>query len=284
MMRLFQAEAEKAGMLGLSVKAEKGESEADIAGKVYQEMALSPDFRREGAAPKNFRELIDSAGKAAKKKFGAVIFIDDADRMRNAGRAIASIESALKAAWGRRKVGFAVSSTSGFAGHPEIVKDIALGPFAEFEAREMVEHALKKGPPKMGEECLQSILSDSGGNPRLIKTVCYIIYDKLRENEKIISKGHYLAYLPQIMSSLSREWFGRLYRDIPPGERAILHILAKEETGMHVSDIAKKARKKLGPVTALTKRLLDRGQITRIGRGKYRIFSKLYMRYVSQRE
>ncbi|MFH0885098.1 MAG: winged helix-turn-helix domain-containing protein [Candidatus Micrarchaeota archaeon] len=283
-IRLFQAEAEKAGMLAPSVKAEKGEDEKDLAGKAYQEMALSPEFRREGKSPGNFRELAEAAEKAGRKKFGAVIFIDDIDQMRNEDKAIASLQGALKAGWGKRKVAFVVSSTSEITVQSEIMREVALGPFAELEAREMIEHALKKGPPKMGEECLQSILADSGGNPRLLKTVCYSIYERLRENEKVISKGHYLAYLPQIMSSLSRDWFGRLYRDIPQGERAILRILTKDEEGMHVSDIAKKAGKPLGPITALTKRLLDRGQIVRIGRGKYRIFSKLYMRYVSQRE
>jgi hypothetical protein len=283
-IRLFQAEAEKAGMLAPSVRAEKGEDEGDIAGKAYSEMALSPDFRREGTPPRNFRELIESAERAGRKKFGALIFIDDIDQMRNAGKAIAALQGALKAGWGKRRVAFAVTSTREIGAESEVMREIALKPFAEIETRELLERALKKGPPKMGEECLQSILADSGGNPRLLKTVCYSIYEKLRDNEKVISKGHYLAYLPQIMGSLSREWFGRLYRDIPQGERAILHILAKEEDGMHVSDIAKMAGKPLGPTTALTKRLLDRGQIVRIGRGKYRIFSKLYMRYVSGRE
>jgi hypothetical protein len=284
MMRLFQAEAERAGMLALGVKAERGEDEEDLAGKAYAEMALSPEFKREGSAPGNFRELVDAAGRAGRKKFGAIVFIDDIDRMRNSKKAVASILSALKAGWGRRNVGFVVSLTSEIGAQSEIMREIALRPFAEFEAREMIERALKKGASKMGEECLQTILADSGGNPRLLKTVCYNIYERLRDNEKVISKGHYLAYLPQIMSSLSREWFGRMYQGIPQGEREILHILAKDEEGMHVSDIAKKAGKALGPITALTRRLLDRGQIVKIGRGKYRIFSKLYLRYVSSRE
>ena len=58
---------------------------------------------------------------------------------------------------------------------------------------------------------------------------------------------------------------------------------AKNEEGMHVSDIAEELGKPLGPVTALTRRLLDRGQIIKLGRGKYRIFAKLYAKYVMQR-
>jgi predicted transcriptional regulator len=85
------------------------------------------------------------------------------------------------------------------------------------------------------------------------------------------------------MSALSREWFGRLYQETPSAERGILSALARSEEGMHVSDIAKNLGKPLGPVTALTKRLLDSGQIVKIDRGRYMVFSKLYARYVVQR-
>ena len=116
----------------------------------------------------------------------------------------------------------------------------------------------------------------------MLKRICHDIYGRLRENEKIISKGHYLAYLPQIMGSLSREWFGKMYQETPRAEREILHVMAKEDS-MHVSDIAKKLGKPLGPITALTRRLLDRGQIVKLDRGKYKIFCRLYARYVAQR-
>src|SRR5262249_37600041 len=135
----------------------------------------------------------------------------------------------------------------------------------------------------MGDECLSSIIADSGGNPRLINSVCRHIYEKLRDNEKIITKGHYLGYMQYIMSMLSREWFGRMYQETPAAERVILDELAREEGGMHVSDIAKKLGKPLGPVTALTGRLMDSGQIAKVDRGKYRIFAKLYAKYISGR-
>ena len=55
------------------------------------------------------------------------------------------------------------------------------------------------------------------------------------------------------------------------------------EEGAHVSDVAKAIGKPLGPVTALMKRLLDRGAVVKMDRGKYRIFSRLYARYVKDR-
>jgi hypothetical protein len=185
---------------------------------------------------------------------------------------------------GKSKVSFVVSATR----EPKIellpsAKVMAIKPLDPHEAGEMVEKALKKGPPKMGEECMNSMMADTDGNPRLLRTVCRLVYERIRDNERVITKGHYLAYLPYIMSMLSREWFGRMYQETPPGERAILHALASSEDGMHVSDVARKIGKPMGPTTALMKRLLDSGQVVKIDRGKYRVFARLYAKYVGQR-
>jgi hypothetical protein len=220
---------------------------------------------------------------AMKSHFGVVIFIDDFDRARKSGEFLNEILGEAKKAWGKKALGFVIGSGIVIGEESDLISRVHMQPFDEHDAREFMEKALKKGPPKMGEECLQSLLADTGGNPRLLKIVCRIIYERLRDNEKIISKGHYLGYLPQIMNSLSREWFGRMYQETPGAEKRILEILAKSEEGMHVSDVARAMGKPLGPVTALTKRLLESGQISRIDRGKYRIFSRLYARYVNQR-
>lgn len=267
-------EAQKAGLLCPFVKAERGESDGDIIGKISQDAQL---LRGEEGLAQLVRALVKAAGRS---HFGVMVFIDDIDKARKGSGFLGDIAALAREGWGRRKVGFVVCSSREMPGASGLLH---LQPFSEHDAREFIEKALKKGPPKMGEECLQSLLSDTGGNPRLLKTVCRIIYEKLRDNEKIISKGHYLGYLPQIMSSLSREWFGRMYQETPEAEKRILSAIARSEDGVHVSDVAKALGKPLGQVTALTMRLLESGQIARIGRGKYRVFSRLYARYVRER-
>lgn len=270
-------EAEKAGILCPFVKVEKGEGHGDIIGKIAQDAMLAKGQEK-------LDLLVRGLEKAAQKShFGVLIFIDDIDRARKSPEFVKELVAEVKAGWGKRSFGFVIGSTSDTGEESDLVSNIRLGPLDEHGAREFMEKALKKGPPKMGEECLQSLLADTGGNPKLLKIVCRIIYEKLRDNEKIISKGHYLGYLPQIMSSLSREWFGRMYQETPQAEKQILQVLAKNEGGAHVSDIAKAIGKPLGQVTALTMRLLESGQIAKIDRGKYRVFSKLYARYVNQR-
>ncbi len=283
MLRHFQAEAERAGMMAVFVNAESGEDVKALADKAYREVPGPEPGRQRGAAPGGFERLVAAIGKAGKGAFGAIIFIDNLDRMRKAPEALAELARLAKSGWGKRKVGFVVSMTAVMGTGSEVETAMVLKPFEEHEARELVERALGKGPLKMGDECLGSILADSGGNPKLIKSVCRHIYEKLRDNEKMITKGHYLGYLQYIMGMLSREWFGAMYQGTPASERQILHELSRSEEGMHVSDVATKLGKPLGPVTALTRRLLDSGQIVKVDRGKYRIFSKLYARYVSQR-
>ncbi|MDD5171912.1 MAG: ATP-binding protein [Candidatus ainarchaeum sp.] len=281
LLRHFRHSAEKAGMLAPYVKVEKGEGLLEVLDKLCQEMTAEGGKK---AAADSVEKLLLAVEKAqAGTGFGAIIFIDDIDNMKKADEAVSAIGAAAKAAWGKRSVSFVISSTSELKLGPEMATIMVLRPFNDQEAREFMEKALKKGPPKMGEECLASILEDSGGNPRLLKSVSKHIYDKLKDTEKVITKGHYLGYMPYIMSMLSREWFGAMYQETPAAERVILKAMASAGDGMHVSDIAKKIGKPLGPVTALTKRLLDSGQIVRMDRGKYKVFARIYARYVMQR-
>jgi hypothetical protein len=248
LLRRFAYEAQKNGMLAPLVKVEKGEGEEAVVADISHELSVLSGAKDK--KPGTFMELVEGTTKFG--RFGAVIFIDDADQMKKADEALGRIAEAVKAAWGRKRVSFALSSTREFK-TPEMFSLMRLGPFDEHDAKELVSKALGKGPPKMGEECLHSIMAGSRGNPRIFKSICRHIYDRIRDDEKVISKGHYLAYLPHIISMLSREWFGGMYQETPEAERKILQVLAKSDEGMHVSDIAKALRKPLGPITALTK-------------------------------
>jgi energy-coupling factor transporter ATP-binding protein EcfA2 len=282
LLKYFGHLARKNGVLAPYVKIEKGESMEMVLDKLHHEVRSWPGIAvTEKKAPSDFEGLLDSVSPE-KKHFGIIFFMDDIDKMKKAPETVSEIEQAVKKSWGKKNISFVLSSVKDFR-VSGLVKKMELKALEEHEAREVVEKALKKGPPKMGEECFNSIMNDTGGNPLLFKTVCHYIYERLRENEKVISKGHYLAYLPYIMSMLSREWFGRMFQETPAAEREILLVISKNEKGAHVSDVAKELDKPLGPVTALVKRLLERGQIVKIDRGKYKVFSRLYGKYVIQR-
>ncbi len=267
MLRYFSHLARKEGLVAPYIKIEKGETMEALVDKLFQETRAIPKLEL-GSAPRTLPELLSMLNN--EKYFGSILFIDDIDRMKKSSEAIEEIKNA-------GVVSFVLSSTRDV----KIDRKMVLMPFEEHEARELVEKALGKSP-RMGEECFNSIMNDSDGNPRIFKTVCHHIYDRLRDNEKIISKGHYLAYLPHIMNMLGREWFGWMYQNTPKSEKEILEVIAKNDE-MHVSEIARELSKSMGPVTALVKRLLERGQIVKVDRGRYRIFAKLYGKYVISR-
>lgn len=263
----------KMGMLCPLAKAERGQSERGIVSNLFYDSSVG-----EKNAPDTFIQLISLLERNA-RGFGAIVFIDDIDAMRKPREVLEAICAIARKSWGRGRVAFVVSSMIGIDIESDILRVAELAPFSEHDAKELVDKALKKGPPKMGEECLGAILSDSGGNPKLLRMVCRYVYENLKDGEKVITKGHYLSNTQYIMNMLGREWFGRVYQETPFSEREILSVLAEREE-MHVSDVAKEIGKNLGPITALMKRLLDSGQITRIDRGKYKVFSKLYARYI----
>ncbi len=159
-----------------------------------------------------------------------------------------------------------------------IIKLIGL---TEHESRELIEKLLKDTKITIGEECIKSIIEDCEGYPAILLTVCRVLFDKIKEKEKQITKGHYLANSNAIIKELSREVFDSLYEQTSLTEREILKIIAYDKANaMHVSAISRKMKKPLGTVTRLVLRLLESGNLIRIERGKYKIFNRLYGKYV----
>ncbi len=214
---------------------------------------------------------------------GLIIFIDDADRLKDNEELIAFLSKyRILAQNNHLKLGFVISYTRAYGSLLDFGKQITLHALEEHEIRELVESGLKKGPPKMGEECLRSIIEESGGNPLILKTILQVIYEKLPDKEKVITQGHYLAFYPTIMGTLSRDFFDGLYQSLPGSEKEVLKAFAEEGNAAYVSDIARKIGKR--HATTLALRLVERGQLVRVDRGLYRVFTKLYGRYVMQRQ
>jgi len=213
---------------------------------------------------------------------GLIIMIDDANRLRDPERLGEFVAGALrKAEQHKIKLGFVITCTTPVLGLDRVAKVMSIHPLQEHDLRELISFSLKKGPPKMGEECIRSIVDDSQGSPLIAQVICRIIYEKISDKERIITKGHYLAYLPAIMSTLGREFFDRLYGDLPNSERGVLKAFAEEGKPAYISDIARKIGKR--HATTLALRLTERGQLTRVDRGLYKVFTKLYGRYVMER-
>jgi len=287
LMKLFHAEAQKRGLFAPYMKVEKRDKLDRISKALFSELeneiaAKEPSradvLSKEGNTG-TLKGVIGALEKVMHSNFPGVVFlIDDLDRTRKSEEMIRNIANVAKE---KRKVGFVVSSTKRFE-PPENAETMHLDQVEEQEFHDYIAKMLKK-EPKMGEECIKAIYADCGGNPKLLKQVCWILYDSIRENEKMITKAHYVANMRSMISFLSRDWFGKLYATASQQEKIILKNLARAPEPLSVKELAAGLNKGMGPVATLLIRLEGKGHIVRVERGRYKIFSKLYAKFIQER-
>ena len=289
LLKNFAIEAQKTRLFTIYVKAGKGEHLQSLIERMAHESALiivSEESRTKKSSvlskAKSLDAIVEGIRRLVIGRSVVILFIiDDADLIREQEKISEKISLVLSR---MQHIGFVLSGTNQIAvPMPEKFRTIKLRPFGEHEVAEFVNDALKKESLKIGDACTKAIMTDSEGNPRVIATICWVLYDKLKENEKIITKGHYLASFPVIMSMLARDFFDMLYEQVPEAERKVLAEFAKECRVMHISDAAKKMKKRLGVVTTLAMRLVKRGALIRTERGQYIVFTKLFGKYVMER-
>jgi hypothetical protein len=221
--------------------------------------------------------ILESAQVSSRHGEGLIILIDELDKLKEPEGLVSLIHKVNKEAKNLR-IGWVISSKTDCEG---VDVRIELPAFDEHDMHEMINKALKKGPPKMGEGCINTILEESEGNPQVVRSACYVIYENLGEKEKIISRKHYIMNKSAIMNLLSRELFDPLFEPLPESEKKVLLAFAKVGDKAHISDIA--AELGMRHATTLALRLLERGQLIRIDRGIYKVFTKLYGKYVVSR-
>lgn len=202
-----------------------------------------------------------------------IVILDDLDKAKNFRSLLVEIQNLSSSL----KVGFIISSLVqlDFPG----ARSIHLSEFGSFESHELISNSLKSTSIKMGEECISTLLDESSGNPRLLKLIGYFLFEKLKPNEKIITKGHYLSLFPQILSFIAKEWFSRLLAGVSKKEALILRLFSNTST-LSVSQMASSLKIPLSQVTSMVIRLEKKGFLQKVERGKYKIFSKIFAKYL----
>lgn len=230
----------------------------------------------------NAASLLEELHKEIEKNYEAVvIFIEEVEKI---SLETVTILTDLTSATCKKNIPymFVFSRNGKIKINTENIKIMVIPPLTGREIEKMIFSALKPHNLKMGEECLRRVIDESEGHPLILLTICWTLYDKIKENERVISKGHYAAYSPAIMSNLARELFDDLYEETSNSEQEILTVLASGEA--QVSEIAKKINKPLNTVTTLIARLTKRGTVEKKSRGRYRIFNALFGTYVKEKE
>lgn len=211
-----------------------------------------------------------SSIKSAKKPL--LVVIDDFDLSKNADKLLREISLT-----DHPGVGFVLSSLNSFSAPNS--KSFTLEHLSSVEAHDLVSKSLKPTSIKMGEECITTLLEESSGNPKIFKLLCWFLFEKLKPSEKIITKGHYLAYSQAILSFLSREFFGKLFATVSKKESLILRCFASSDI-LSVNEISNSSKVPLREVTSMILRLQKKGFLIKVERGKYKIFARLFAKYV----
>jgi hypothetical protein len=286
LLSYFVRYAEKQLFYSLMVKAGARERTDILMQRILAELGnyldgLVADGTISNRVRKNIvekKDLVQAAKTIGRHCEGLMIMIDDVDKLRD-NHLLNSLIGEIQKKERGLKLGFVLSSVS-FDEH-FIGMKIMLSPFDEHDSHEMINDALGKGPPKMGEGCYEALMKDSEANPRILRTMCFVLYDQLGDKEKIITRKHYIVNSSKIMSILSRDFFDPLWQSLPEGERRVLVAFAESKGSAHISDIANKLD--MRHATTLALRLEEKGQLIRVDRGIYKVFTKLYGKYAIER-
>lgn len=298
MFRKFQEIAEKNIALAVVIRAHRDKPVAflnQMIDELRNTLAEKGSFgllpkkyadifdRKKTETPIDMREKLRGIHINMRNNISAIVFlVDDSNRLsKEALNGVINTFSGLAA--GKIPYMLVLASTGELHIPRDLFRTVRISPLNEREITGFIQKSLEPHKLKMGEECLRSIIGDSQGHPLVLLTICWTIYDKIKENEKVISKGHYLAYLPAIMNNLSRELFDDLYDETSQGERGVLRAFAKSGGEANVSSIAGQISKPLGTVTTLVLRLAKKGNLNKTARGKYIIFNRLYGKYILNR-
>ena len=291
LLRYYQAIAEKNKALAVLFRSHKSDDLQrlidELENTINEKISLGALTKKYTESLKNVKINDNNCEKTMegiytdmKKDLSAIVFlIDDAHNLsKESLRRLISLFTKLA----DKKIHYMlVLSSSGelhLHEYKELFRPIYVSELNQKDITELIEKSLAHSKIKVGEECLHTIIDDSQGHPLVLLTICWTIYDKIKENERIISRGHYIAYLPTIMSNLSRELFDDLYEETSSGEREVLGAFANGEAT--VSDVAVQLNKPLNTVTTLVLRLAESGNLRKIARGRYKIFNRLYGKYV----
>jgi len=289
LLKLAEGESKSAKLFTALVKAGKKEKETGVVRALKAELedevsirsqtgeivfVKARQFTQDNAG--TFNQLLSLMTRVTGN--GNMIFIiDDFDEIQKPKDVLRGIAKSIER---RPGAGFIVSSTKKLSA-PSEAAVMEIGALEEHDFREYIEK-MTKDTAKFGEECQKYVFSDTGGNPRMIQLVCWYLFNKAKDTDKIISRAHYSANLRGILGLLGQEWFSEQYFKASDEEKKILKRFANMgETS--VTELAKSIGKSPGPVATLILRLEERGDVVKVKRGTYKVFSPLYGKFVLER-
>lgn len=272
------------GILSAYVSLHEGDDEKSTVRKILE--LLRSAFLQKGIALPgrifSLSSLLTALGGGMQKHAeirGIALLLDNVDALRDPShflKVLSDLLEKMPSARGR----LVVVSGMHFGAHCHFDALLLEAP-SSAEVEHLLVHTLESAKIKWGNECLHRVIDDSACNPFVFLTMARVLYDRLRPEEKQLTRAHYLQHFNLILQHLA-PLFDELYYKTSGQERKLLRALSRGEA-QSVSQMAKKVHLPLNSVTTLALRLVKKGSLVKIGRGIYQLFNPIYGRYVLSR-
>jgi Holliday junction resolvasome RuvABC ATP-dependent DNA helicase subunit len=161
-----------------------------------------------------------------------------------------------------------------------------LEPFNEKEIKTYIEKKLKTVDLTIDDEAIRSITTRSEGHPYVLVSMCYIIFDSLTDNERVISEDVISRAYPKIYYELAKDFFSPMYHPLTPKAKSVLYKIAFNLKDLDFSfrEACIWTEMERNIVSPYIQELLRKGILNKPERGQYQVFHKLFLDYVKNME
>jgi len=157
-----------------------------------------------------------------------------------------------------------------------------LNNFNGVEIKTYVEKKTKTTGVRIDEAALNLIEHESEGHPYVLVSLCYGIFDSLRDEEELMSEDVVKRALPKVHSTLEKDFFVPMYHPLSPKAKSILKAIAvnAHDEAFSFSEAVKWTKLESNCLSPYIQELLRRGILNKPERARYEFFHGLFLEYV----
>jgi len=148
------------------------------------------------------------------------------------------------------------------------------------EIKEVLEKPLAPLSRRIDGESVRRIAQLSAGNPYVVQTFGFYLFE---EGTASIERKTIEKVLPRVMTRLSSQLFRDRFEESSELERRVLLTMSTMPSSTSPKGLTKESRMSPKVLPQLLRRLVDKGCVRKVERGRYSLFNPLFGDYVKIR-
>lgn len=241
----------------------------------------------------NLHSALISAWETIKDSKSEIVFLIDEARIleKNKAKLILYLRSVLEQLQTKNipimiipsgKFTISVSSGSGFSPLVRTFPPAILENFTFEEMKTFVTKKLCDVGIILKQDLLKRVYEFTEGHPFIVSAYMASAYVKMSPKEKEMNTLHFDAADVEFTSRILASFFARFYDAASKNSRKVLHMIAEMKGVANLSDLSDKLHKRNNEISPYLAKLVQDGAIIRTDRGEYRLFHKLFGKYILQ--